>query len=495
MKRAGWLAPVLLLGLSRAAVAGAGWFESGDVVLRNDLLLLNDAEVIRLPVNQWPMPRDAVAYALDHAKEHLATNAAVSTALARVRARLGNGPASGKLAFGAALTAGNASLLRDFEALGREDAELSGRVSLAVGDRAEASLHVTGAADPADGQELRLDGSHATVRWGNWLLSANLLDRWWGPSHESSLILSSNARPMPTAMIERATAQPFESRLLSWLGPWRLSFGISRFESDRQDIDAPLFMAWRVVVMPFKDVEIGVSRTAQFCGKQLVCDLDSFGNMLVGNDNVGIDATPENEPGNQMAGFDLRWNSPIGSWPYAIYSQFIGEDESSYLPAKFLSQYGAEVWKPTPQGGLFQGFIEYSATTCSAHTAHGPYFNCAYNQGLFNVEGYRYRGRVLGHTADRDAEVYSLGGTFTTPRGDLWTATARTARLNRDDFGDVRNTVASVPTDYDALELGWRGQVLGQHLSIDLGVESIEPENGSRDVSPFGFVSWHYEFE
>ena len=112
--------------------------------------------------------------------------------------------------------------------------------------------------------------------------------------------------------------------------------------------------------MPFKDIELGFSRTAQFCGEQLECNLSVFGNMLAGNDNVGIDATAENEPGNQMAGFDMRWNSPIGNWPYAIYSQYIGEDESSYLPAKYLAQFGVEVWKPLADGGLVQGFAEYS---------------------------------------------------------------------------------------------------------------------------------------
>ena len=126
--------------------------------------------------------------------------------------------------------------------------------------------------------------------------------------------------------------------------------------------------------------------------------------MLVGNDNVGIDATAENEPGNQMAGFDLRWNSPIGNLPYAIYAQYIGEDESSYVPAKYLAQFGFEVWKPLADGGLLQGFVEYATTTCSANTDRGPYYNCAYNQGRFNVEGYRYHGRVIGYTTDRDAE-------------------------------------------------------------------------------------------
>ncbi len=244
---------------------------------------------------------------------------------------------------------------------------------------------------------MRLDGSHATVQWGNWLLSANTLDRWWGPSHVSSLILSNNARPMPTVMVERATAQSFETKWLSWLGPWRMSFGLSQMEHEREDIDAPLFMAWRIEIMPFKDIEIGLSRTAQFCGEQLECNWSVFWNMLLGNDNVGIDATPENEPGNQMAGFDLRWNSPIGSWPYALYAQYIGEDESSYVPAKYIAQLGLEVWKPMANGGLVQGFAEYSTTTCSASTDRGPYYNCAYNQGRFNVEGYRYHGRVIGY--------------------------------------------------------------------------------------------------
>jgi hypothetical protein len=484
-------------GLVAPAVADSGWFESGDVVLRNDLLLLNDAEVIRLPVTEWPLPRAAVRYALDQGKAHFATNAAVQAALARVRARLDAvAPArrSG-ISFDTALSAGDAGLLRDFDTVGREDGEISGRATWAAGERAEFSLKAAYVANPDDGDEFRLDGSHATVALGNWLLSANTLDRWWGPSHESSLILSNNARPMPTLMVERAAPMPFETRWLSWLGPWRFSFGISQMESEREDVDAPLFMAWRIVIMPFKDIELGFSRTAQFCGEGLPCSLESFWDLLIGNDNLGHDATPETEPGNQMAGFDIRWSSPIGDWPYAVYSQMIGEDESSYTPAKYLAQYGIEAWKPTVGGSLLQFFAEYSSTTCSANTSRGPYYNCAYNQGLFNVEGYRYKGRVVGYTSDRDAENYSVGGTLTTPDGELWSVTARTSRLNRDDYGDVRNTVAANPTDYNALEFGWRGQWLGGHIDVDLGVESAQPvAGGERDVQAFGFVRWSHEF-
>jgi hypothetical protein len=311
------LIAAIALTAAGAAQADAGWFESGDTELRLDLQLLNDAEVIRLPVNTWPVPRAAVAYALSNAKTHIVVNSAVSAALKRVQARIAR-PRRMSLAAWAA--GGEPGVLRDFDSFAREKGEVGTRADFAAG-RFSASLNISGAADPSDDHTVRADGSHATVQLGNWLVSAHTLERFWGPSHESSLILSNNARPMPTLMVERAEARAFETPWLSWLGPWRMSFGVSQMEDERQDIDAPLFMAWRVVIMPFKKIELGFSRTAQFCGKQLECNLDVFGNLLAGNDNVGIDATPENEPGNQMAGFDIRWNSPFGNLPYAVYAQ------------------------------------------------------------------------------------------------------------------------------------------------------------------------------
>ena len=486
------LAVVLSFMVSRVE-ADAGWFASGDTQLRMDLQLLNDAEVIRLPISYWPLPRAAVQYALANAKEHYATNQAVADALERVRARAA-APAHGALEFDSNISGGQAGLWRDFDTLAREDGEVRAGLAYDSG-RFSVGLDVTAAFNPADGDELRLDGSQATVQWGNWLISANAMDRWWGPGHEGSLILSNNARPMPTVMVERAEAQAWQTKWLSWLGPWRMTFGISQMENKRDDIDAPLFMAWRFVVMPFKKIEFGFSRTAQFCGKELECNLSVFGNMLIGHDNVGINVSAKDEPGNQMAGFDMRWNSPLGNLPYALYAQYIGEDVSSYMPAKYLAQLGLEAWKPLADGGSLQGFFEYASTTCSANTSRGPYYNCAYNQGKFSGEGYRYHYRSVGYTADRDAENWAVGGNLVAADGTVWTATARKSRLNRDDFGDVRNRVASVPTGYQALELGWKGKLFGEQVSADLGFEVIEPTGGERDNHLYGFVGWRHEFQ
>jgi hypothetical protein len=493
-QRAAALTGLLIACLAFAASvarADAGWFESGDAQLRLDLQLLNDAEIIRYPISQWPVPRAGLEYAVGRAKEHFATNAAVQAALERVRARIAASPTTGR--FSAEAHAGEAGLLRDFDSLAREDGEISGRYQYSSG-RFAVGLSATVVADPEDGQQVRGDGSHLTAQFGNWLVSANTLDRWWGPGHDGSLILSNNARPMPTLMVERAEARPFESRWLSWLGPWRFNFALSHMEHERQDTDSPLFMAWRVAIMPFKDIEVGFSRTAQFCGKGLRCTASSFWDLLIGNDNPGFDATPENEPGNQMAGFDLRWASPIGNGPYAFYGQYIGEDESGYLPVKYLGQLGLEAWKPFARGGVLQGFVEYANTTCSGMSGGRPRYDCAYTQGKFNVEGYRYRGRVIGHTTDSDAESVALGATFADMRGAVWSATARSARLNHDGV-DPRNTVSAGPADYAALELGWRGRWLRQSLAIELGVESLEPLGGERDLEPYGFLGWRHDFD
>src|SRR5688572_2815946 len=88
MKATRWMATWVAF-VAAPVLADAGWLPAGDAVLRNDLLLLNDARIIRVPVGQWPIPRAAVRDALEDAREYLATNAAVSAALQRVRERVG----------------------------------------------------------------------------------------------------------------------------------------------------------------------------------------------------------------------------------------------------------------------------------------------------------------------------------------------------------------------------------------------------------------------
>ncbi len=57
------------------------------------------------------------------------------------------------------------------------------------------------------------------VRLGNWNISAGAIDRWWGPGWEGSLILSNNARPVPSIGIDRNEARPFSWPILQVARP------------------------------------------------------------------------------------------------------------------------------------------------------------------------------------------------------------------------------------------------------------------------------------
>jgi hypothetical protein len=93
----------------------------------------------------------------------------------------------------------------------------------------------------------------------------------------------------------------------------------------------------RVTWKPHPRVEVGLSRTAQWCGDGRPCGLDTFWDLLTGNDN---DQPLAEQPGNQLGGFDVRWSVP--KIPIAVYVQGIGEDEANFMPSKYLGLAGIE---------------------------------------------------------------------------------------------------------------------------------------------------------
>jgi hypothetical protein len=145
---------------------------------------------------------------------------------------------------------------------------------------------------------------------GNWMLTAGWQDRWWGPSRDGSLLLGTNARPTPGIMLQRIASAPFESRWLSWMGPWTLTTFMSLLDDERVVNDAYLFGVRGSFRPPGTGLEIGISRTAQWCGDDRPCDAETFIDLLLGNDNRGVNVDPEDEPGNQLGGFDVRWALP-----------------------------------------------------------------------------------------------------------------------------------------------------------------------------------------
>jgi len=467
------------------------WLEPGDAAQRADIQLLADAGILRGPVTTWPISWPDIARDALSADER-GLDAASALALLRVQRR--SRAASVRGFTGAGIRIGAAydpSMLREFADTPREEGEVAARAGW-LSDHFAVNLQGSYVFDPDDGKKWRADGSYLGVNFGNYMLSVGFMERWWGPGWDSSLILSTNARPIPTLTLERNYTDPFQTRWLSWIGPWRASIAMGRAESEGVPVTDVRFFAARVNFKPRPWLEFGLTRTAQWCGEDRPCDLGTFWDLLVGNDTRTVTTTLEDEPGNQLAGADLRWTGGPHGRRYAVYGQLIGEDVTSGTsPAKFTGRFGFERW-----GYFEQWHASYRWSLEGANTAANflgePKYNYSYEHFIY-FDGYRYRGRAIGDSLDNDGRIGALQGMLISEHDRTWTALLQFAQINRDDTEKApgTQTVSATAADLWNFEVG-HGRPLGRGtLSLGLGFERFEhKDSGDTEDSPRFMLQW-----
>ena len=364
---------------------------AGDLGLRHDVQLLADYGVIKAPMTSWPMSWDALAFDLSELPADRELPAAVRNTIQRVQARVDANSRRNAAQFrGGIGLADSPTAIRGFQYTPREEGEATAGFSW-LGERLSIDLRATAVSDASDGQDVRADGSEIGLRLGNFTYALSVTDRWWGPGWDGNLILTNNARPIPAFTIRRDVLKPFETKWLSWLGPWDLRAMWGEMESDRVVPNANFF-GMRFNFRPHPSLEIGLSRTAQLCGEGRPCGFDVFWDMFWGKDNIGdAGIGPENEPGNQLAGFDFRWSNTWFGTPMAFYAQIIGEDEAGGFPSRYMGMGGVELTAWSKFGGTsYRWFAEVASVSCDAFKST-PSYNCAYNHSIYQT-GYRYRG-------------------------------------------------------------------------------------------------------
>lgn len=476
-----------LLACLAAAPAGADpWIAPGDARLRHDLQLLSDAGIVHAPLTAWPVPWAEVARDVRSVSDDPGRPAWMAAALARVRSAAADATGVGVLEWNARMGGSEKPMtLRRFSDVPREEGELSAGLQY-TGERVTYRLQATAVADASDDKDLRPDGSYAGVVLGNWMLSAGYIDRWWGPGWDGSLILGTNARPMPAVTIERNYSDPVEHPWLAWLGQFRSVITMAQFEGDRNDApDARLF-GMRFTWKPHPRLEIGLSRTAQWCGEGRPCDWDTFVDLLAGDDN---DQNLSEQPGNQLAGIDLRWSLPWA--PMALYAQAIGEDEANGMPSKYLGLIGAEL-----SGGLgdrsWRAHVEYADTTCAFYESE-PQFGCAYRNVIYS-DGYQYRDRALGHAIDGDSQQIAASAMLVNADGSYWEFAAQDGRINRRGANDV-HSVSIVAAKIRSADVYHRRALFGGELMFGIGYEERDGGATNDDAGDArGMVIWSREF-
>jgi hypothetical protein len=426
---------LLLLILAALSAQADPLARPGDMLLRHDIRLLVDEGILNLPMNTWPIPWGDVFDQLNRAPAGQ-PSPEVAGAMVRLRDRARwELDSSEWYLTGWASAAAEPRVIRTFEDTPREEAEAGVAFSWTT-SRFTVNLSAAYANDPIDEEEFRLDDTYVGMVLGNWMMTAGWQQRWWGPGNDASSILSSNARPRPGVTLQRNLSTPFETKWLSWLGPWNLTTFMEHLDDERATKD-PLLWGFRFGFRPLNGLEINVSRTAMWCGEGRPCDFSTFLDVLKGNDNKGQNTTPEEEPGNQLAGYDIRWSLPK-KIPVALYMQWTAEDgRPQGVPlGSFLRMVGAEHWG-TIGGVSHRTHVEVAETICREGGFGGsdkkP--NCAYTHPLYPT-GYRYNKRVMGHSIDADGRSYSLGSTLVQSAGHSWNISLRYMQINTEGSPD-----------------------------------------------------------
>ena len=480
---------IITLSLAASAALAGPVAPPGDIGLRHDIQVLADYGVITGTVTTWPMSWDSIATDLQAATDNkIILPVAVDQTMQRLLARAISETERGKPRMNSRISAAEEpTRIRSFTDTPREDGELSYGFSWA-GEHVSLDLNATGTYDPVDEQEARADGSRIALDMGNVTLAVSTLDRWWGPGWDGSLILSNNARPIPAITLGRNRTQAFKSKWLSWIGPWDLEVILGQMEKDRF-VPNTRFFGMRFAFRPVNSLEIGISRSAQWCGDGRPCDFGTFSDLFLGKDNRGdAGTTPENEPGNQLAGFDMRWSNMWFGQPSAFYAQAIGEDEAGGFPSRYLGQLGIETSGYFRNRWSYRWYAELAGTSCDF--VKDDRFNCAYNHDIY-ATGYRYRSRVVGHGAENDSRIVSTGIVLVSTEATQWHVLLRFGDLNRGGGPDVRNTLTPTLLEVSSIDLT-HSRALGRgRLEIGVGYEQIEnPLTSESDNDARGFISW-----
>ncbi len=256
-------------------------------------------------------------------------------------------------------------------------------------------------------QDVVFQEAYVKTSFSNIKLEIGRDSIWWGPGYHGSLILSNNAQPFNLVKIE--SHRPFSfPGWLRVLGLWDISAFLTQLEADRDFPEARLF-GLRVGVVPFKFMEISLTRSIIFGGKgRQVLDPSDYMKIFF--------AIGENSPGkldnNQLAGMDVRIAIPAKKIAegFSIYGQLIGEDEAGGLPSSYGFLGGVFICDLFNMG-FFDIRIEYAEHPILEEDVP------LYRHHIY-TKGYTYNSRVIGHPIGGFEDDYFSNGVF--EGSDAW---------------------------------------------------------------------------
>ncbi|ENV08193.1 hypothetical protein F966_04058 [Acinetobacter higginsii] len=409
-----------------------------DANLRTDLNWLNQQGVIQISTSTWPMSGDEIQRALSQAKVSNNTQQKVVNSVVNA-IKADNETVKLGLHAGSDLK----TVPQTFGDNQKSQYQVAAEFN-AGGENWDAKLRVNGEKDPLvdNGHDVNVEGSYLAGKlWNQWVI-AGQIPTYWGPGHDGSLIRGDASRPVYGVTVQRAVQNAFESKWLSWIGPWQYQLFGGQLDDYTSIPDAKL-VGMRLTAQPLPYLELGASRVMQWGGKGRPESLSSLWDAIKGNDNFYNDY----EGGNQLAGFDARLSlQPLLNQPISIYSQMIGEDEAGYLPAKWMYLAGAD-FSSSYNNMPYQLYAEWTDTR-----TNGEVKGISYTHHIYK-EGYYQHGFSLGHSIGGDSQMYSVGGDIRFDTMNRLNGRVIYAKLNQSNV--AVNTAFPKEDNIKALDLTW----------------------------------------
>ncbi|WP_180116306.1 capsule assembly Wzi family protein [Acinetobacter sp. YH12140] len=440
--------------------------------LRTDLNWLNQQGVIQISTSTWPLSGEEIQRALSIAKIE---NNAQQKVLNSVMANLEAENTSIKLALFAETDPQNIPQKFADEQKSQYQAALELN---AGGKQWDARLRVNAEKDPIidHGQDVNVEGSYIAGKlWNQWLI-AGQIPTYWGPGHEGSLIRGDASRPVYGLTMQRAEQQAFETKWLSWIGPWQYQAFAGQLDDYDAIPDAKL-LGFRLTAQPLPYLELGASRILQWGGEGRSESFDSLWNAIKGNDNF---YDGDLDKSNQIAGFDARLN--LNHWsgvPISLYGQYVGEDEAGLLPSKKMYLAGIDYSSQLNNLPL-QVYAEWADTRTNSDVQ-----GISYNHYIYQ-DGYYQHGFPLGHAMGGDGQMLSLGGDIRFDVMNRLNGRVMVAKVNQSN--SINNHAFTQKDEIKALDLTWThylkpnaplkmngwvsdSDVYGQDAGVSIGVE------------------------
>ncbi|MDG2296947.1 MAG: capsule assembly Wzi family protein [Gammaproteobacteria bacterium] len=471
----------LILGLSVSSIMlvntkvvdASPWASPDDLLFRHDLQILVDSGALNIPISTWPLAWGDIAYNLT--KNESEMSLIEITSFQRIKEALIEAEMGGLGGQTEIKVAKNPNQMTWFDdsvtntkSVGAQSSYLSKNLALNI------------KVDKIPGKTL-MDESYLAIARGNYSLTLGSKKNWWGPGWDSSLVLSSNARPIRGLSIERNFSDPFESAFLKWIGPWDLSVIIGELDSNRS-ISDPKFFGMRFGFRPTSSLELGLSRTSLFCGENLSCGFSTFTDMLI----------DKNDDGYNAVGIDFRSSHKMKNIPFAVYGQLMGEPFNNTM-----GLFGMETWgliDSNQQLESYRFFVEASSTSCQFYKNDSEKYGCAYRNDLY-TDGYRYAGSSIGHTSDGDSMVLSLGGILVGENSQLFKSKLSLGQLNRGSINSYQ--LREHQTNFFNIDLGYEFDLYWFDIplgSFDLGVGYDmykDKVDNTSENEPRIYVAWN----